>query len=236
MERLLPPKPRDAAIYFLCSVCMAETAFPSTSPFAIKRNTMLSIRDFIDPGGKMLAHRLDQLCMTLEGLGTRLRGSIANAIGETIGGIVRDTALRVLDEATRRLSGNEAFSPTWSRTAPNTLAGEYFEPEERDFWTGDPEDRYESDLEDSPTPMPQQRLPTALSAGLQAASWWLRRWSGQGQTLTTLAVGLFATGLAFLGGPLVIAMLGLAESATRFHSLSEALGTRQSNFSSFYSA
>ena len=62
------------------------------------RNTMSSIRDFIDPGGKMLARRLDQLCTTLEGLGSRLRGTIANALGETFGGIVRDAALRVLDE------------------------------------------------------------------------------------------------------------------------------------------
>ncbi len=64
---------------------------------------MPSIRNYLDPGGRILARRLDQLCMTLEGLGARLRGTIANAIGETIGGFVRDSALRLLDELTEYL-------------------------------------------------------------------------------------------------------------------------------------
>jgi hypothetical protein len=37
---------------------------------------MLSLRDYIDPGSKMLARRLDQLCSILESLGTRLRGTV----------------------------------------------------------------------------------------------------------------------------------------------------------------
>lgn len=197
---------------------------------------MPSIRDFIDPGGKMLARRLDQLCSTLESLGTRLRGTIANAIGETIGGLVRDTALRVLDEATQYLPGYEPVLSPLSGTAPNTLAPEGFDPEERGYWANDDEARFAPGLEDPPAPTPSERLPTALSAGLQAASWWLRRWSGRGRTLTTLAVGLLATGLAFLGGPLVVAVLGLAGTATQFTSLADAIGTGFSAFSDFNSA
>jgi hypothetical protein len=102
---------------------------------------MPSFRDFMEPAGKILAHRLDQLCATLESLGMQLRGTIVNAIGETIGGIVRDAALRVLDEAASYLPGHEpGFSPS-SRTAPDPLARENFEPAERDYWADDNEDR-----------------------------------------------------------------------------------------------
>jgi hypothetical protein len=48
-------------------------------------------------------------------------------------------------------------------------------------------------------------------------------------------VGLLATGLAFLGGPLVVAMLGLAGTATQFNSLADAIGTGLSAFSDFNS-
>ena len=184
---------------------------------------MPSIRDFLDPGGRMLAHRLDRLCMTLEGFGTRLRGTIASAIGEMFGGIVRDVALRVLDEATRRLPGNAPGFPPRSKTAPGTLTRTNEALEERSHGTDD-EDRHEPDVKNPPSWTPPERLPAALSAVLQAASWWLWCCSGQGQTLTTLAVGVFATALAFLCGPRVIAVLGLAESATRFPPRSDALG------------
>ena len=58
---------------------------------------MPSITDYIEPGKRILARRLDQLCSTLELLGGRLRATIANAVGETVSGIVRDAALHVLD-------------------------------------------------------------------------------------------------------------------------------------------
>jgi len=71
---------------------------------------------------------------------------------------------------------------------------------------------------------------------LQAASWWLRRCSGRSRTLTTLAVGVLATGLAFLGGPLVAAVLGLAETAMQFSTLADAIGTGVSAFGDVDSA
>jgi hypothetical protein len=64
-----------------------------------------------------------------------------------------------------------------------------------------------------------------LSAGLQAASWWLRRWTGRKRAVTTLAVGLIATSVAFFGGPLIVAVLSLAQTATQFHVLSGAMNT-----------
>src|SRR5476649_2368483 len=115
---------------------------------------MPSFRDFIEPGGRILAHRLDQLCATLENLGMQLRGTIVNAIGETIGGIVRDTALRVLDEAASYLPGHEPGISPSSQTASNAVARENFEPVERDYWEDVDEDRYEPDREEPPAPAP----------------------------------------------------------------------------------
>ena len=55
------------------------------------------------------------------------------------------------------------------------------------------------------------------------ASFWLRRWSGRSRALTTCAVGLVATGFAFLGGPLAIALLDLAASASQFNALPDSI-------------
>ena len=189
---------------------------------------MSLIRDFIDPGGRMLARRLDQLCSTLESLGARLRGTIASAVGETIGSLVRDTALCILDELTQCVSGSAPISPL-SRNVPGTLEREYFESGERDYWT-DEEDEFDPIVDDELALPTAPRLPAALSAGLQAASWWLRRWSGRCGAVTTLAVGLLATGIAFLGGPVAATLLGLAEAATQFTSLSQVIGLGASAF------
>jgi hypothetical protein len=183
---------------------------------------MPSIRDYIDPGGRMLARRLEQFCAVLEDLGTRLRGTIANAIGETIGFIVRDTALRVLGEVAHYFPASRPLAAT---LRPNDGQSQYRDhyDDERGYWDDDDEVRLENQSDERVAPTTVERVPAALSAGLQAAAWWLRRWSGRKRALTTLAVGLVATGVAFLGGPLVIAVLGLAQSAAHFHALSDAM-------------
>jgi hypothetical protein len=82
-------------------------------------------------------------------------------------------------------------------------------------------------------PVAGLRMPTALSAGLQAASWWLQRCPGQCRVVTTFAVGLAAAGIAYMGGPLAVVVLGLAGTATQFTSLSEAIETGASAFGLF---
>ena len=190
---------------------------------------MPSIRDFIDPGGRMLAHRLTQLCETLENLGARLRGTIANVIGETIGFVIRDTALLILDEVAQYFPAADSFSSPVRENDQDILAWEQHE-DEHGYWDDEDEVSYEPIRVDRPTPPAPPRLPTALSAGLQAASWWLRRWPGRKRLITTVAVGLIAASAAFFGGPLVIAMLGLVHAATHFTSMSGAIATRDVNF------
>jgi hypothetical protein len=192
---------------------------------------MPSVRAFLDPGGRMLARRLDELCSTLEGLAARLHGTIANAIGETIGGIVRDTALRVLSEVTRYLP-NPASDPhplTGDERAP--LSPPEYAPDERGYW--DDEAEFEPHVENRSAPPKSARLPTALSAGLQAASWWLQRCRCQCRIMTTFAIGLAAAGVAYIGGPLAVVVLGLAGTATQFTTLSEAIDAGASVFGLF---
>ena len=64
----------------------------------------MRIRDYLDPGGTLLTRRLDQLCTTLETLSARLRATMASVLGETLGGMVRDLALRVLGEVAGHLA------------------------------------------------------------------------------------------------------------------------------------
>ena len=73
--------------------------------------------------------------------------------------------------------------------------------------------------------MQPDRLSTALSAGLQVASFWLRRWAGRSRVLTTCAAGIAAAVVAFLGGPLAVAVLDLAASASQANAVPEAIDT-----------
>ena len=97
--------------------------------------------------------------------------------------------------------------------------------DEGSYWYDDDDEQTQSDSapQDLPAPAQPERLPTALSAGLQVASFWLRRWGGQSRVLTTCAVGTAATVFAFLGGPLAIALLDLAASASQFNALPEVI-------------
>jgi hypothetical protein len=182
----------------------------------------MALRDYLDPSGRMLARRLDELCSTLENLASRLHGTIANAIGETIGSIVRDTALRALNEVMRLVPSN---APMPSRpTVPHD-----YTRDDRGYW-GD-EDDFEPDVDEQSTSEKPERLPTALSAGLQAASWWLQRCPRR--IVSTFAVALMAAGIAYVGGPLAVVVLGLAGTATQFNSLAEAISAGASTLGLF---
>src|ERR1039457_4399211 len=125
--------------------------------FAHARAIMPSIHDYIEPGKRILARRLDQLCSTLELLVRRLRATIANAVGETSSGIVRDAALHVLDDVTQYLPDPARMSDR----VRDTLARDEYGRDERGYWADEePEPDYEGPPDRS-VPV-QERLPTAL--------------------------------------------------------------------------
>jgi hypothetical protein len=187
---------------------------------------MSSLRDYIGPGGRMLARRLDHLCSTLESLGVRLRDTIADAMGETIGSIIRDTALHVLDNVTHHLPVHAPLPHPGARIGREAL-------DDRGYWPDYEEDVPERGDENQPVEPASERLPAALSAGLQAASWWLKRWTGQGRLWSAFFAGIVATGVAYAGGPITTLLLSLANSVTQLTSLAEAVGQRESEPSYF---
>ena len=189
---------------------------------------MSSLNNFFGAGSNQLARRLDQLCSTLEGISARLRSTIATVIGESIGGIVRDVAWHVLSGLTQGLSDERYARLPPPRRGP--LDPNDYSREEWDYWDDelDP-DEPEMGQAKAATPEPA-RLRTALSTGLQAASWWLRRYSRTPKAWATLAVGFLATGVAFYLGPVAVAMLNLAGSASQFCVISGAVNAGASRF------
>ena len=181
----------------------------------------MHLRDIIAPGSKLLARRLDQLCSTLECLSGRLKTTLVSVIGDSIGGLVRDAAMGVLDNVNQCLA-NPSQNPSVRQARPPEAYLE--EDDDGDYWHDEaPQAREIPGPKPSSAPAKPGRLPAALSAGLQVASFWLRRWSGRSRLLITCVAGLAATGFAFLGGPLAMALLDLAASASQFNFLPGAI-------------
>ena len=97
----------------------------------------------------------------------------------------------------------------WRRDAESSS---WCDPYAYDSYDDDAEAEYRSSLRDEPR---SRRWRRAITAGLQAAAWWLRRHPGQVSLVATLTVGTVA-GLAVLVGhvsgipTLVMSALGLA--------------------------
>src|SRR5471030_2608823 len=91
----------------------------------------MHLRDVIDPGAKLLARRLDQLCSTLECLSGRLKATLVSVIGDSIGGLVRDAALSVFDNVNKCLADPSQRLPT--RQVPA-----YPEDDDGAYWYDEP--------------------------------------------------------------------------------------------------
>jgi hypothetical protein len=175
---------------------------------------MRSYNDWLDPGGGRLSNRLDQLRDSLESLNRRLRITVAEAIGETLGGLVHDAVFRVLDQLTR----SDADADPTRRTSPGwDPSRTYYEEDELQqtaHWREyDPEgEESERQLEDAAPQVSSRRLALTLSAGLQAAAWWLRSCINRRSVMTTIAVGLLAGCVAVAAPTLATAALSVAGS------------------------
>jgi hypothetical protein len=170
---------------------------------------------------RLLSQQLDRLQQTLTSLGQTLRDRIAQVVGQSVSGIVREAVHAVLEQlhgepGHRRLV--EDVPPT--RYDPRGLFSDADPPEERylderfpdaDFRDDDPlDDEPWTDAQPTP-PRPLPRWRAFLAAVLQAVSWWLRR----GFTypwLTASAVGVVVVSLLF-GCPLLGTGIGIVRSA-----------------------
>jgi hypothetical protein len=194
--------------------------------------------------------RIDQLRSSLEVLGGRLRTAVAEALGETLGGVVRDTVLLLLD----RLAGSSSSpAPEPARLAVRNWAersgqqdwGDYDrdrlerwhgdrrgrpeepfdEPSEPGLWgqTGELDDEPDAQAEPTPAWAPPPRLAWSVSAGLQAAALWLRNWAGRRPVLIGVAVAFLAGCLAYTAPGLASAAFALAGSLGQLGALAGLL-------------
>src|SRR4051812_47741959 len=161
------------------------------------------------PCARALARHVDRLRQSLESLGYRLREAIAQAVGQSVASAVHEAVAALLAE---RL-------PAAAASRPPPLWDGYPDPQ-GDYWEEDAcyrprEDSYDlaREAEPSDPPAGRSRWPAALAAGLRAALQVLRDQSGSRPVLTAVGVGLAAAALAFLGGPVAAAGLGLIGSA-----------------------
>ena len=63
---------------------------------------MRSYRNMMVPSRQLLTRQLDHLRSTLDALGSRLREAVSQAVGETVGVVMRDVVNNTLD----RISGS----------------------------------------------------------------------------------------------------------------------------------
>ena len=209
---------------------------------------MDSSREWLDPGGLMLARRLDQLHSSLEALGDRLRRAVAESVAESLGGWIRDAFLSALDRLAGRSSGREPqprLLPQRRWEEPRRMA-ERDDPDERAFWPdSDPSD-VQPELDDETAPCDDQpasvappssdHLVFSLAAGLQAAAWWLRRAARRRPLLSVAGVALLV-GLAALAAPLLTSSaFRLAASAGQLGALTDAAAFHRSLRPTFGSA
>ncbi len=190
-----------------------------------------------------LARHLGRLQQHLDAVGEQVREAIANAVGRTVAEAVgeavydalcpRDGSFRSLPPssssyghaATPRRAWEESDWPRDAARSPWRDPYGYDDYAEARY-DDDPEGEDTSSLADEPR---VRRWRRALAAGLQAASWWLRRHPGQVSLVAALAVGC-AAGLTVLAGhvsgiaSVVLSALGLAYLLDLMRSANSLLG------------
>lgn len=211
---------------------------------------MPSFRALVGAGRSALAARLDRLQRTLAVLGERLRGTVAQALGETVAETVRATFLSAVAEveepAHARYHQPYAAFPTspsgyWRDPADAGWDGDDYgsdfhdrdqyrrgyheshrDPYDCPVQANDPAEYSPDAVPETPVQALPPRLAVALATGLRTASLWLRRCCGRGTLVIAALVGLAAAGAAYLGGGVVEAGLGLIESVGHVAALGEA--------------
>jgi hypothetical protein len=170
---------------------------------------------------RLLSRQLDRLQSTLTSLGQTLRDRIAQAVGQSVSGIVREAVHAVLEQVHDEPGSRRLLPEATTRTYdPGGLFSHTEPPDERylndrypdaDFRDETLDDDSWPDPEPPPPPTTLPRWRAFLAAVLQAVSWWLRRgvvypW------LTALAVGAVAVCLLF-GCPLLGTGIGIVRAA-----------------------
>jgi hypothetical protein len=181
---------------------------------------------------RALTAHLERLRTTLAALTVRLREAVAQAVGGTVAGAVREAVHALVIEPPSghtpppyRRAPPYRSPPAWGESrgyAPDDdpyddTASADWRRDEPAAWRAVDEDEDRS----APPPLVAEprrfRWHRALAVGCQAAAWWLRRQAGRCAALVALGIGLVAAGAAFTAGA------GLAESALGLLTLADAV-------------
>jgi hypothetical protein len=178
-----------------------------------------------------LKDRLERLHATLDGLGERLRDGIARAVSQAVSAAVHD-AIHAL------LGDGQQYQPTPEPTAwPSPHLRRQWDDGPKERWPGDYEgDGWEDEpyyadaglperVREPPAHPASQQKPswrTALSLGLQATAWCLRRSKGRLGAHAAFAIGLVTFVATFGLGPVTLAAVAVTASTLGLLSLSEA--------------
>jgi hypothetical protein len=164
------------------------------------------------PRRPLLARHLDKLQEAMEGLSEQTRDALARILAGVVAGLVCEAIRCALSAPDAR-----PLSDPWPQRqpgSPRTLL-DTLDDLDLEYVEGPPE------LRDDTFPgrtTPDQPLHAStpsdgsmkLALGLRVAAWWLARGKGPKPLLAALALGTAATTAAVLGGPPVLAGLGLA--------------------------
>ena len=177
----------------------------------------------VAPAARSLGRRLAHLRQTLDGLGAKLRESIAHAVGQTVAGAVQEAVRAALADQSERppAFGHRHRTDDLPRSLWNDPDDAFFDEDEPDEWP--PEDEDEALTPAGPATPDVARSspwPRAVSFGLQAAAWWLRRRAGRCSVLAALSVGLLTCAVAYTGGPLAATVISLSGAALSLSALS----------------
>ena len=161
-----------------------------------------------------LAGRILSLNETLRSLASRLRDSIAQAVGGAVADAIRHLVRSLLGEQDRRPRDSDTFAERFERDDRFGFA----DSDELD--RDEPGDEQWQHRRHEPSLPPRQATATehsrrwgqALRAAVQAGLLWLRRGPCRRPVLTTAVVALAAGGTALVAGPAVAAFLSVAAS------------------------
>jgi hypothetical protein len=173
-------------------------------------------------GGRALAGHLERLRLLLDGLAARLREGVAGAVGRTVAAAVYDAVHDLLQDGVQEL------------TSARNRAG-WSDEEVDEHWQRrrDPYDPYAADLDpfedESVAPAPDEPVPrwgrwgAALALACHALTLYLRRKGTRHPLAAAVGVGLASALAIYLGGPLLLAGVGLGGSALSLACLADSL-------------
>jgi hypothetical protein len=173
-------------------------------------------------GGRAPAGHLERLRLLLDGLGARLRDGAAGAVGRTVAAAVYDAVHDLLKDGAEERAGARCRAG-WSDDEADEHWRRRRDPYDPDAADLDAFDQERLGQADPDGPAPRWgRWGAALALACQALTVYLRRKRTRYPLAAAVGVGLASALAVYLGGPLLLAGVGLGGAALSLASLADA--------------